>query len=160
MTAFDRLIHVTSTSTLNFNFNSNTHKPYMILKALNVLYKAGMLHQRAGGAYYPPRAPRVFSLPAGISRGPALVRIRNRTADTRGYPCYPRFSAENSEKIQDIFGKNSNSIDCFSTKIRKSMGNHCFCSYFSAKSRHFGRNLEDFGSFSRTSAGTGSKQGC
>jgi hypothetical protein len=27
------------TSTFNFNFNSKTYKPYMILKALNVLYK-------------------------------------------------------------------------------------------------------------------------
>ena len=30
---------LTSTSTLNFNFNSNTHKPYMILKAQNKIYK-------------------------------------------------------------------------------------------------------------------------
>ena len=29
----------TSTSTFNFNFNSNTHEPYMILKALNKIYK-------------------------------------------------------------------------------------------------------------------------
>jgi hypothetical protein len=29
-----------STSTFTFNFNFNTHEPYMILKALNVLYKS------------------------------------------------------------------------------------------------------------------------